>query len=391
MPTDIPSDVATIKVDHRRGLSYFRPLRIDRYILGEVLGPFLGGIVFFLFIFLMFQVLRLADFFIIHGVSILVLSKLTALLTMSFLPIALPVAFLIAVLIAFGRLSSDSELVAMKANGFSIARLSIPIALLSIIVFIVTAALSLAWVPWSLRTYKTNLIKVSNTKVVSAIQQGTFTAGFFDLLIFADKVDNRTNRLERVFIYDEREAGNPLAVVANTGEIVPVKTDTELGAAALLKLYNGSIHRNDQAENLYQKINFGEYNLFLKVDEGAEGSVLKPEMLSYNDLTGKIAATSVATFEGREWRGEYWRRVSIAIAPILFVFLGIGFGTVRTRSVRAGAGLVALVTFAGYYSLQIVSTILIQKGVPVPPAILMEISNFAVLCAAIFSFRKASW
>jgi lipopolysaccharide export system permease protein len=387
----MPTDSATTISSERRGLSYFKPLRIDRYILGEVVGPFIGGIIFFLFIFLMFQILRLADFFIIHGVAFLTLAKLTALLTMSFLPIALPVAFLIAVLTAFGRLSSDSELVAMKANGFSTWRLSAPIVMLSIIVFVVGAALNLAWVPWSLRNYKTNLIKVSNTKVVSAIQAGTFTSGFFDLLIFADKVDNKTNRLDRVFIYDEREPKNPLAVVASTGEIVPVRTDTELGSAALLKLYNGSIHRNDEAENLYQKINFGEYNLFLKVDEGAEGSVLKPEMLSYHELVDKIAGTTIATFEGREWRGEYWKRVSIAIAPILFVFLGIGFGTVRTRSVRAGAGLVALVTFAGYWSLLIVATILLQKGSVLPPAVLMEIPNFAVLCAAIISFRKASW
>ena len=371
--------------------SYFKPLRIDRYILGEVLGPFFGGILFFLFIFLMFQVLRLADFFIVHGVSFMTLVKLTSLLTMSFLPIAIPVAFLIAVLIAFGRLSSDSELVAMKANGFSLWRLAAPVIALAFIVFILGATLNLAWVPWSLRTYKTSLIKVSNTKVVSAIQQGTFTTGFFDLLIFADKVDNKTNRLDRVFIYDEREPKNPLAVVANTGEIVPVRTDTELGTAALLKLYNGSIHRNDEVENIYQKINFGEYNLFLKVDEGAEGSVLKPEMLSYHELVGKIAATTVKTFAGREWRGEYWKRVSIAIAPLLFVFLGIGFGTVRTRSVRAGAGLVALATFAGYWSLQIAATILLQKGNVLPPYILMEIPNIAVLAAAILSFRKASW
>jgi len=364
---------------------------MDLYIFNEVLGPFIGGTVFFLFIFLMFQVVRLADFFIIHGVSLLTLGKLTALLTVSFLPIALPVAFLIAVLMAFGRLSSDSELIAMKANGFSTLRLAAPVIALSFIVVMLSAGLNLDWVPEAMQSYKRNLIKVSNTKVVSAIREGTFTTGFFDMLIFADKVDNRTNGLSRVFIYDEREPKNPLVVVAGSGEVVPVRTESELATAAVLKLYNGSIHRNDAAENSYQKIDFGEYKLFLKVDEGADSATIKPEMLSYHELLDKIHATDLTTYEGREWRGEYWKRFTVAVAPLLFVFLGIGFGTVRTRSVRASAGLVALLTLATYWSLQIWATIQVQKGIPIPPAVLMELPNFVVLIAAAHSFRRASW
>jgi lipopolysaccharide export system permease protein len=95
-----------------------RPLKkIDGYLLAEVAGPFLGGLFFFVFLFLMFQILRLADFFIVHGAPLSTLAKLTGLLTLSFIPTALPIAFLISILMAFGRLSADSELVAMKACG----------------------------------------------------------------------------------------------------------------------------------------------------------------------------------------------------------------------------------------------------------------------------------
>ena len=100
-----------------RILNFLKPKKIDLYVVTEVIGPFFGWLVFFIFIFLMFQALRLAEFFIVHGVSAWTLGKMTMLLSLSFLPVALPVSFLIAVLTAFGRLSSDSELVAMKANG----------------------------------------------------------------------------------------------------------------------------------------------------------------------------------------------------------------------------------------------------------------------------------
>src|SRR4051794_26457396 len=121
--------------------------RIDLYVLSEVIGPFLGGVVFFSFIFLMFQALRLADFFINHGVGGLLLAKMTLLLALSFLPVALPIAFLIGVLVAFGRLSSDSELVAMKAHGISVSRLSYPIIALSLVVVGLSLGLNLSWCP----------------------------------------------------------------------------------------------------------------------------------------------------------------------------------------------------------------------------------------------------
>ncbi|MDR3606072.1 MAG: LPS export ABC transporter permease LptF [Oligoflexia bacterium] len=367
-----------------------KPSRLDLYILSEVMGPFLGGIAFFVFIFLMFQALRLAEFFILHGASGAQLGKLIALLVLTFMPLALPVAFLIAVLVGFGRLSADSELVAMKSNGFSLLRLAAPVIGLSLCVVTLSLFLNLEWVPWAERNFKNTLIKIGNTKVVSSIKEGTFTSGFFDLLIFAEKVDMQTNRLKRVFIYDDRNPKDPNTVVAQNGEIVNVKTDTELGAAAVLKLYNGSIHRNDSAQGSYQKIDFGEYNLFLQINEGELTSVLKPQMIPYRELVQRISQLSPRDYIGRELRGELWRRVAIAIAPLLFVFLGMGFGTVRTRAVRAGAALVAFVVLLGYYVLQTAATIGVQRDL-LPPWLAMELPNIAVFVLASISFRRAMW
>jgi lipopolysaccharide export system permease protein len=363
---------------------------LDLYVLGEILGPFAGGVIFFLFMFLMSRILLLADFLILHGVPIGLLMKMVALMNLSFLPLVLPVAFLIAVLIGFGRLSADSELVAMKACGLSVNRLAAPIVALGMIIVGLSLCLNLEWVPWSERTFKATYLKVGNTKVVSSIREGAFTSGFFDLLIFADKVDSKTNRLKRVFIFDEREPKNPLTVVAETGEVTPIKTSTDLGAAAVLKLYNGSIHHSDLEENSYQKIKFGEYKLFLKVEEAADGSFTKPAMISFHDLLDRIHKNSTATYEGREMRGELWRRVAIAISPLLFVLLGIGFGTVRTRAVRASAALVAFITLVIYWSVQTAATIAIQRAI-IPPVIAMELPNLLVLIAGVFSYRRAMW
>jgi lipopolysaccharide export system permease protein len=388
MRTDGPP-LATERAERRKPRR-LRPGRIDRYVFGEVVGPFLGGVVFFVLIFLMFQALRLAEFFIVHGVPLATLGKLAMLLSLSFMPTALPVAFLIAVLMAFGRLSSDSELVAMKASGIGLLRLAAPVMAVALSIVGLSLALNMEWVPWGERTYKNTLIKLGNTKVISTIREGTFTTGFFDLLIFADKVDTRNSRMHRVFIYDERVEKNPVTVVADSGEVFPVKPHPSLGAAALLKLYNGSIHRNELGGDTYQKIDFREYKLFLKIPEAAEGNFTKPGMIPYRELKKRIDSTTTATYDGREWRGEFWRRIAIASSPAIFVFLGIGFGTARTRAVRAGAALIAVSTLMVYWGVQTASTIAVQRGT-LPPFVAMQIPNLLCLIAAAVSFRRAAW
>ena len=370
-------------------LRRFLPTRIDRYVLGEVLGPLLGATIFIIFLFMMFQALRLADFFINRGIGGMMLGKLSALMALSFLPMALPPAFLIAVLMAYGRLSSDSELVAMKAGGIGLLRLAMPPLLVALVLMGVSGALNSEWVPWGARELKGTLIKVGNTKAVGTIKQGTFT-GFFDLLIFAEKVDTKNNRLEKVFIFDEREPKNPLTVVSKSGELVQVKTGTDLGTAALLKLYDGSIHHNDLVADTYQKIDFGEYNLYLKVDEAAGETQMKPHMYTHKDLLVWIASTHPGNWDWYESRGEYWRRISVAFVFVLFVFLGIGFGTVRTRAVRSGAVLTALLVLILYYSAQTVAGMVMQKGI-VPPWLAMEVPNIMVGILGLESFRRASW
>ncbi len=374
----------------RSWVRHFRPLRLDYYVLGEVGFPLLGATVFLSFVFLMFQVLRLAEFFIIHGVSLAMLSEIASLMLLSFLPFSLPVAFLIAVLSSFGRLSSDSELVAMKANGVSVWRLSIPVLVVGALVGSLSLGLNMSWVPWSEQAYRELIVKIGNTKATSSIKEGTFTTGFFDLLIFTDKIDRSTGKMQKVFIYDEREPRNPVTVVAQEGEILSVKTGGDLSSSILLKLNTGNIHRNSIRENSYSKIDFDEYKLYLSIPEGGGGLSFRPRIVPQRELIKRISENDQYHQSGRELRTEYWRRYATALTPLLFVFLGIGFGTVRTRAVRASAALVGLGVVLVYWALQAVMTSAGYDGW-VPPFLAMLIPNIVIAVLAAIGFRSALW
>lgn len=365
-------------------------LKIDRYILEETAGTFFGTCIFTLFILIMFQILRLAEFFIVHGASGFLLGKMTFFLALTLLPIAFPLSFLLAVLVAFGRLSADSEIIAMKANGLSIYRLSAPIFGFALLISAVSIGLNIKWVPWSQTGFKTTERKVGNTRAVMAIKEGTFTSGFFDLLLFADKVDSQNNRLYRVFIFDEREAQNPLTYVAREADILPVKASTEMGSAILLRLKNGTMHHDNLETHTYEKMDFEIYNLYLKIDGNNDSAATKPYMMTQEQLQKEIDKNPVNSYEWREFQGEYWRRYATAISPMFFVLIGIGFGIYRNRSAKSGSILTGIIILLLYWTTQTVCMAAMQRGL-IPPILAVQLPNIAILLAGFLGFRKAAW
>lgn len=355
-----------------------------------MLVPFIGGFVFFMFVFLMFQVVRLADYFINHSVGLTLLAKLTVYISAAFLPVVIPVSFLVATLVGFGRLSADSEIVAFKASGISLYRLYIPVGFLSVIIASMVFYLTYFYIPWGNREFKKTIVKLGNTKVVSNLKEGTFTEGFFDLLVYADKVDVAKNRMNGIFIFDERDEKNPNAILAREGEVISLKTPSDLSAAAILKLDNGAIHRSDIARNYYEKIDFDEYRLMLKVEEGRTDEIKYAKTLDASELKTQMAKYENDYSRYQEYAIEYWKRIALALAPILFGVLGVGLGVVRMRSVKSNAIFIAFGVVIVYWGLHVLGASLAEKGT-VAPFLAMQLSNLAVIPFAVVSFKKSAW
>jgi len=363
--------------------------RVDRYILLEVIPPFLGGLLFFTFIFLLFQILRLLEFFVSHSVSPFMGLKIIFLLSISFVPVALPVAFLIATLISFGRLSADSELTALKGAGISLLRSTRPIFVLAIITAVLSFLINFEWVPQSKVSYKKIVTKIMNTKISNSIQEGAFTTDFFNLLIFADKVDHTTNTMTRLFLYDERDQKNPLTIISRSGKLFSSQKDSLLGFEGALQLSDGNIHKNNQSSESYDKINFKTYQLYLNIKEGGDSFKNNPTRLTLDQLTKKINNSKPKSKKQNKFLSELWRRLSLALSPIFFVFLGVGLGTVKTRSVRSGA---ALITFGVILTYWFFQTYLISIAISgqLPAWLALQLPNFLILIIGYISFKKAS-
>src|SRR5690606_22863276 len=147
----------------------------------------------------------------------------------------------------------------------------------------------------------------------------------------------------------------------------------------------GNLHSNEVNSALYQKTDYEEYNVYLNVSKGANASFTRrPSMHTFDELLDASNRFKKDQTRLMPYQIEIWRRLSTAFSPFIFVFLGIGMGTLRTRSVRAGAALIAFGVVLSYWLLQILATNLAQRY-GVPPAIAMNLPNIAILVGGLIS------
>ncbi|MEQ1936541.1 MAG: LptF/LptG family permease [Fimbriimonadaceae bacterium] len=108
--------------------------RIDRLIIGELAGPWMFGTAIFTTLIMAGTYLFKITDYLANGVSFAVVLKLTLLLLPGVIVKTFSMAVLLATLLAFGRLSSDSEIVALRAAGASLGRIMMPVAVFGVVV-----------------------------------------------------------------------------------------------------------------------------------------------------------------------------------------------------------------------------------------------------------------
>ncbi|MGZ3695085.1 MAG: LPS export ABC transporter permease LptF [Bdellovibrionota bacterium] len=376
------------------------PWMFYRYILSEVFRPFMGAVVFFLFVLLMFQVIRLSDFFVVHNVSGYSILSLLGYLALTFTPVIVPIAFLLAVLLGFGRLSGDSEVLALRAAGLSVYSMLVPVMAFSVVLAIVTTFCNFYFVPYGSRMFRYELFRISNTKAIATIHPGTFTEGFFDLVLYADQVDSKKNTLQKVLIYDERKKDAAVTVVAHNGEILANLQDKNGIPGLVLRLFNGSLHRSDPQKNIYEKTNFDVYDIFLRIETARVVGVEVPKTMDIGVLRKRIvelrqkmlANEPLSTDEKLDYINfgvEYWKRMALSFSCFIFAIMGVAFGVVRTRTVRSNSFLICLLVLLFYWGVYSVGHNLASDG-KIPAFVGMWSANALLLVVAVVMLRRVA-
>ena len=356
-----------------------------RYILGEMIPTFLLGVVVFVFILLMLQVLRLTEFVLVHGVKLSTVTLMMAYMSTSFLPILFPMSLLFSVLLTYSRLSADAEIVAFRAVGLSLGSIISPAIILSILVSILSLQTSFHIAPWANRQFEVLFTKVGAMKPGVAIKEGTFSDSFFDLVVYANKVDSNKGLLSQVFIYDESNKDAPVTIIAREGLLLQDKDNP--GQKANLRLMDGSLHRTSQGR--HTKINFNTYDIFFSDPVADSFRNKSPQSFTLDDINSRLADSKLSVDDRRDALIEFHRRLAIGVACFLFAIIGAGLGTTTNRRNAKGGGSVMCVgLIVIYWILYVTAEGIAHKGA-LPPGLAMWIPDAVFLIASGFSLRRA--
>lgn len=337
-----------------------------QYIFFEMLPSFLMGLLIFILIILMFQVLRLTDFALVHGVELSTIAEIVGYICISMLPALFPMSLLFAIIMTYARLSNDSEIIAMKASGLHMGVILSPAIIISVLIAIISAQTSFEIAPWGNRQFELLYSKIGNTKAAANIKSGVFSEGFFDMVVYANQVDADKGILTDVFIYDERDIQNPLTIIAKEGQIL--HDPVEKGQKAFLRLSHGSIHRNSQS-HIKIKFDLNEVKLYDPIQ--SEERQKSPQSLTLKEIIDGLQKIKKPDENQRTLLAEFHKRWAISILCIIFALIGVGLGTnTNRRNPKAGGIILCIGLIIAYWIIYIIFEGLARNGqAPVAVAI----------------------
>ena len=207
-----------------------------RYIILEVSIPFAVALFVFTGVLFLARALKLVDLIVNKSVPVGDIVLIFSYIIPGFLEIAVPMALLLGILLAFGRLSSDSELVVMRAAGISLKELARPVMSFAVLAFLFSATLSFWLRPWANYHLGLGLFEIVKLKTSAGLTSGIFN-DMGPLTIYAETIDDKSGRMTNVIIADRRDPEVNRNFLAKNGQIISDKDERTLS----LQLYDGSI------------------------------------------------------------------------------------------------------------------------------------------------------
>ena len=325
---------------------------LDRYIFTELLSPFGLSLGALCFVMLTRELLRLVELLVSKGVGLWAVLKVFATLLPSFLVLTLPIAGIIASITAFGRLSFDKELVAMRAAGLSLFRLTQPVLLFAISVFGLTLILSQWGQPWSSLNLKKVALNLLRDQLVLALERGAFNEPIPNIVIYIPDTPSG-QPAPGIFISDERVREEPRIIVAESYQVL---MDAEHEQVAL-RLVNGVIHSRPDVVDQYQQVSFTNYDL--KMNLSQSGYAATEERPTYASILATLNATQWKDQQALRRLMEHYKDLAFPTASLVFCLMGVPVGIVSKRSGRMGGFAVGVLIVVAYYILNIACEFLV--------------------------------
>ncbi len=358
---------------------------LDKYIIKELLGPFIFGICAFSSIFIGTSTLfRIAQYVTKYGAELSAVIKLFFLSLPSIIVLTFPMSMLLAALLAFGRLSGSNEITAMRSGGISFFRLAMPVFAVAFAVSVFSVFFSENVVPQSNAAYndivRNQIERNTSPKSQEHIVIKDVRGSEIQRLTYAKKYEEATSTMYAVSI---QEFDRDRLVRVQSAERATWQDDH-------WTMYNGVVHDLDAAGNINRALSFEKQGMPVKKNpEAISREQKRPEEMTIRELKQHIQVLKSEYVKADIQEVELHQRLAIPMASFVFAMIGTPLGLQPNRSSSSiGLGLSVVIIFA-YYTIMTVTTALGQGGA-VPAYLAAWIPNIIGVIAGIWLVRKAS-
>lgn len=377
-----------------------RAWRAQLYIFKDIIPSFFLGVIVFILVLLLFQALRLTEFVLVQGVDLNTIGHIVFYMVQSFLPAIFPMSCLFAVLMTYNRLSADSEIIAMKSIGLNMKHISIPAISFGLVTSLITLYSILYAGPAGNKQFEIIVTKMARQKSHTRIQEGSFSNGFYNMVIYTQKYNPKKGMLEKVFIYDESRGTTPTTIIADRGQILQSNRFGDV--QTILRLIDGDIHQPKKTN--YTKISFKTYDIFASNEVSISNVRLSPQSLSLTELRTEMKKEvgpkpdSDKSWVIDKWNhdvkrklavaAEFQKRFAIGFLPIIFSLLGLGLGAVTNHRSGGGNSFVTSMMVIILFWIMYISGENAVKEAKVNAFVGIWYTNIAFLGFALYRIRK---
>ena len=232
-----------------------------RYVIKELLGPFVFALAVITFVLLMDFILDVLNKIINKGLSPGVVLEVFVLSLAWMLALSIPMAVLVAALMGYGRLSADSEIIACKACGVSMINLVTPGLIMGLILAVFLTWFNDRILPEANHRARLLMSDITRKKPTWSLEKNIFLDYFEGYHILVRSIDNKTSHISDITILDHKNPEAPRTITAKDGQI----EFTPDGSKLKMILYNGEIHEPDpENPDRYRRVEFKKQTLTLQ-------------------------------------------------------------------------------------------------------------------------------
>jgi len=402
---------------------------LKRYILREHFSPFLISLLVVTFVLLIDRVIDLLNLIIEKKLPMGIVLEVFSLSLPYMLALSIPMAVLVATILAFGRMSVDREIIAIKSSGVNIYAMLGPLLLAGLMLTATMVYFNHWFLPETNHKLKNLMLKIAYYKPMTIIQEREYN-NLLDYTIWC--AENDEEILKDVLIYDRSESRFPRLILAETGRMIQMND----GNALRIILQNGEMQQRSESEaGKYQVSSFDEYIINVRDlgnrSDAFESGYRSDREMTYGQLTeslsnqkselqmkreelqslmDRIAAGSLSAdpmaaqaeqrrlfsrqqlaqsrvleleSSVRSLSVEYHKKFSLSFAIIIFIMIGVPLGLMTRTSGIGMAFSVSSIIFLIYYVALNGGEQLADKGL-LNPFLSMWMSNLVFFVLALF-------